>query len=137
MGATFSKDQREPVPIGPRGRLGILTGTISFDSSYNGGGEVSGLKKYFRNVNCVKVENAGGYFFEYDKANDKVKAMVPLDVVSNSTAQGADNTLLGVAGDVEISGNGSAFQHAGNEVSGGTDLSSVSTRLMIIGEINA
>lgn len=61
------------------------TGTITFDSSYPTGGEALlpadvGLSS---KVEFITVSNASGYTFEYDYANNKVKAYWP---TTDSTA---------------------------------------------------
>ncbi|RLC39384.1 MAG: hypothetical protein DRH51_07225, partial [Candidatus Coatesbacteria bacterium] len=54
--------------------VGIITGKISFDSSYPTGGESLDLTDRLKTVLAVFFENKGGYFFEYDYTNEKVKA---------------------------------------------------------------
>ena len=54
--------------------LTFLTGTIDFDSSYPTGGEDFDVSDYFsKPVINVLVFPKGGYTFEYDKDNKKVK----------------------------------------------------------------
>ena len=54
---------------------------ITDDTTWNAGGEAfdasatSGLKE----INQVSIENSGGYVFEYDRANAKIKAYVQHD----------------------------------------------------------
>jgi len=57
--------------------VGIITGKISFDSSYPTGGESLDLTDRLKTVLAVFFENKGGYFFEYDYTNEKVKAYTP------------------------------------------------------------
>ena len=59
-------------------RRQMIAGTIAFDDSYPAGGEdVSDYFKmtagYFQSVGTVAFESAGGYTFQYDYTNDKVK----------------------------------------------------------------
>lgn len=52
---------------------GIVTGNITFDSSYPAEGESLDLTDRIRDVKVVQFENKAGYKFEYDATNDKVK----------------------------------------------------------------
>lgn len=52
--------------------LAIETGEIAFDTSYAFGGE-SLTFPGFASVACVQISPRGGYLFEYDVANSKVK----------------------------------------------------------------
>lgn len=56
-------------------QLRFLTGTFDFDSSYPTGGEDFDLTNYFgQKVIAVIIPSQDGYIFEYNKANDKIKA---------------------------------------------------------------
>jgi hypothetical protein len=52
--------------------LRLVTGTISMSNSYTTGGEAINLP--LTEVKGMVIENKGGYMFEYDRANKKVKA---------------------------------------------------------------
>lgn len=77
MAITVTKDTRFPNRVSQGNKVGqaILTGSIAFDSSYPTGGEDAGdISDYFRNLDSILIEAAGGYSFEYDATNDKIKA---------------------------------------------------------------
>ena len=60
--------------VGTVGR--VLTGTIDFDNFYPTGGEDFNPAEYFpRGLLGVIFEPKGGYVFEYDYTNARVKAM--------------------------------------------------------------
>jgi hypothetical protein len=71
------------------------TGTITFDSSYPTGGEALlptdvGLSS---KVEFISVSPAGGYIFEYDYSNEKVKAFNPTsDVTAPTVAKEVANS---------------------------------------------
>jgi hypothetical protein len=58
------------------GQLKILTGSVAFDSSYPTGGESMDISDMFTSLKAVFFESKGGYVFEYDYGNKKVKAMM-------------------------------------------------------------
>jgi len=60
------------------GNKRIMTGQVSFDSSYAFGGETfNPLVMGFQNIEAVKFFDAAGYSFVYDYTNKKVKAYAP------------------------------------------------------------
>lgn len=59
------------------GQLKFLTGTFTFSNDYGAGGEELDLTRYIPNLLGILLESKGGYFFEYDYTNKKVKAIVP------------------------------------------------------------
>jgi len=111
--------------------VGIVTGKISFDSSYPTGGESLDLTDRLQTVLAVFIENKSGYIFEYDYTNKKVKAYYPTKSQSSSLA--ASITVTGTTGDGDAGtytvnfSNEKAEVDAGvaEEVANGTDLSSV------------
>ena len=111
--------------------VGIITGKISFDSSYPTGGESLDLTDRLQTVLCVMFENKSGYMFEYDYTNKKVKVYYPTKSQSSNLA--ATVTITGNTGDgdagtynVSFSGEkGEVDAGAGEEVGNGTDLSSL------------
>ncbi len=54
--------------------IGMLTGSLAFDSSYPTGGESVDLSNIFSDIHLVLIEPKAGYVFEYDYTNKKVKA---------------------------------------------------------------
>ena len=66
---------------------------ITFDSSYPTGGELLTPRMLGMNViEFVEIEPSGGYFFEYDHANQKVKVLTPIKAVAAH-----DHTFTGAA----------------------------------------
>lgn len=62
-------------PSSPGGdRLKIMIGEISFDNTYVTNGMAMDLSNEFTNLKMVTFEVRGGYFYEYDYTNKKVKA---------------------------------------------------------------
>jgi len=117
--------------------LGILSGTIAFDSSYPTGGEsLSDISKYFKTLLFCFVEDNSGYSFTFDKTNNKVKAYAPVIVVAGSGTADANNSLIKVVTTIEVAGTGTAYQSAGAEVLNTTDLSGITAaRFLAIGLI--
>lgn len=88
------------------GNLRAYVAAITFDSSYATGGEA--LTAPFGTVLCALAEQSGGYSFEYDTTNQKLKAYYadnnnasdgPLIEVPNATNLSAITThvlFLGV-----------------------------------------
>lgn len=62
-----------------------VTGTITFDSSYPTGGEAIAATdvKLSSKIEFLEPSSAGGYLFEYDATNKKIKAYLP---TSDATA---------------------------------------------------
>ena len=55
--------------------LGLISGAIAFGSSYPTGGEdITDITDKFKTCLHIICEAAGGYSFEYDKTNGKLKA---------------------------------------------------------------
>lgn len=76
----------------------IMTGTIDFDDSYPTGGESFDPSVYFpRGLLGVIFEPKGGYVFEYDYTNARVKAMC------SNYDQAADGALTEVANGTNLS----------------------------------
>jgi hypothetical protein len=79
MALVFTKDQKAPRKIARD--LSMVTGTFALDSSYPAGGEVAtganGWTRYFKGIQKVNIDSVGGYKFEYDYTNNKVKAFAP------------------------------------------------------------
>lgn len=67
--------RRLGVAAGPTGALfKVVTGTITFSTSYTTGGEEVDLRPYLRDLKLVLVGPKGGYSFTYDLASRKVLA---------------------------------------------------------------
>lgn len=69
-----------PGAVRTSGGWGRLTGSIAFDSSYPAGGEAAtDISKYFLSGRLyqLRCEQSGGYGFEYDKTNNKIKVFGP------------------------------------------------------------
>jgi hypothetical protein len=77
----------------------LITGSIAFDSSYPTGGEAMDLsKKIPTDLHMVWFEANGGYVFQYDYANKKVKAYYA------DYSESTDGVLIEVANAVDLSG---------------------------------
>lgn len=107
MGLTVvDTDAAPPSPVvGARTRLADVVKTVTFDSSYPTGGEpLAPASLGLASVLFAVCNPAGGYIFEYDIANSKLKAY----------RGGAANVVLA-------------------EETAATDLSAVSTRIFARG----
>ena len=58
------------------------------DTTWNAGGEAFDAKATsgLGEINQVSIENSGGYVFEYDRANSKIKAYVQTDPADSGGA---------------------------------------------------
>ena len=86
---------------------------ITFDSSYPTNGEALDLTAYVSNIENVAIEESGGYVFQYDRTNKKLKAF---NVAASDQTPTADITAAALA-----------------EVTNATNLSSVVTYLTVTG----
>lgn len=78
--------------------MGILTGTVAFDTSYPTGGEdTSGISGYFQTCLVIIFIPTAGYVFQYDKANDTVL------VYQSDYSFSADAPLVEVADTTDLS----------------------------------
>ncbi len=89
-------------------------------------------------IDLLLAASAGGYVFEYDHATKKLKVFQTTNVVlaGEAGAQGADNTVIKVSQtELGISGIGEAatVKNTAVEVASGTNLSSVTARLIALG----
>ena len=88
MAVTVTTQGSMPHVLRP-GSLGILTGSIAFDSSYPTGGEsITDITKFFNSQIQVFCSNTSGYLFEFDEDNNKLK------VYSSAGNEVADTTDL-------------------------------------------
>lgn len=108
---------------------------ITLDSSYPTGGEVLTPNQFGLNTfSFVLPAPAAGYNFEFDHANKKLKAYVPVNAVAGDGVADANNTLMKSAtGTVEVAGTGTAFQVPAAEVANESDLEDVVVRVLAIG----
>lgn len=122
--------------------LGIVTGTITFDSSYPTGGEdASDISRYFKSLKVVTFNNKGGYVFEYDSTNDKIKVLYPTKSQTSNLAGSV--TVTNAVGDgdsgtynVSFTGTkGTVDAGVAEEVANATDLSSLTVEFVAIGMI--
>jgi hypothetical protein len=118
MALTVTQKGRDNV-IGTR-KMIVLD--ITFDDSYPTGGEALDLTTYVGTIESVMIEQKGGYQFEYDRTNKKVK-------VFNTIMDVVDSNLVGNANDLgtELTAN------RATEVPNTEDLSTVSTTLVVTG----
>lgn len=76
MALTINIDQRRPQRVGLH--LRMVTGSFDLDNSYaTGGYDLSGLSNKFRTLHRVTCDQTGGYIFQFDKANNKLKVFYP------------------------------------------------------------
>tara|TARA_R100000231_G_scaffold88704_3_gene67161 strand:- start:626 stop:937 length:312 start_codon:yes stop_codon:yes gene_type:complete len=77
---------------------------VTFDASYPTGGEALDLTAYVSNIETVHVEVSGGFVFQYDRTNKKLKAFEAggdgdaLDEVDNATNLSTVVTYVTVTG---------------------------------------
>ncbi len=55
-------------------RISAFFSAVTDDSTWNAGGESFDATSYIKNPDQVTIESTGGYVFEYDRANKKIKA---------------------------------------------------------------
>lgn len=83
--------------------LAIETGEIAMDTTYPTGGETLTFPG-FASIACVQISPRGGYLFEYDVANSKVKAWKCKNAAATGASavfiQAASGTNLGSLSDV-------------------------------------
>ncbi len=85
MAITVTKDYPSAKRIGPS--LKMLSGSIAFDSSYPTGGEpanaANGVTRNFKSCKQIICEQTGGYMFQFDQANSKIKVLYPVATQAN------------------------------------------------------
>lgn len=112
---------------------------ITFDDSYPTGGESLTPENLGLSViDFLVAENAGGYIFEYDRVNKKLKVLTPtaISVEAGEGAADANNTVIKSAtGTLEVAGTGEGFSvtNAAAEVANETDLHTLTVRVFTIG----
>ena len=123
MAIAVNIDQRRPQRVGLH--LRMLTGTFDLDNSYpTGGYDLSALSNRFKTLHRLTTDQAGGYLFQFDKANNKLKVFYPTKSVAahshtamtvNATEAAADSTtFVSVTG-----GDGTAHSDVGVSNAGG------------------
>ena len=60
-------------------RLTVSLSAVEGTASWPSGGTVFDATSYVKNPDMVHIENTGGFVFEYDRANKKIKAYVQHD----------------------------------------------------------
>jgi hypothetical protein len=118
--------------------LGIMVCNVAFDSSYPTGGEdISSVVNAFKEVLSASFEGSGGYVFEYDKTNKKVKALYPQGGEQVGSADGGASVDAGATPVTSSAANGAIVTvdaGIGREVANATDLSALTTvRVTFIG----
>ncbi|MAH44397.1 hypothetical protein CMI37_01115 [Candidatus Pacearchaeota archaeon] len=94
--------------------LGVLTGSIAFDSSYPTGGESStDISGQFRTCLQVMIEPSGGYNFVWDKTNDKIMAYYPSNPAAHTHTITLSGTHAGNAVELTANSNAAALGEAG------------------------
>jgi hypothetical protein len=75
MGLTITKNEDKDM-VKRCGLMGkIVTGKITFDTYHTDGESLDLSAEFPGELHTILFENSGGYFFEYDRTNKKVKAM--------------------------------------------------------------
>lgn len=104
----------------------IVIADVTFDNSYPTGGEVVDLAALgLIEVNFAQTSNKAGYIVEYDYANKKLIARLPAAAhthTENTDAEYTQNATT-AASTAAVAG----------EVSNGTNLSTLTVRVMLIG----
>ena len=77
----------------------VEVGTYAFDSEYATGGEAMAFNS-FNTVAYVNAANRGGYSFEYDATNKKLKAYNPSTGSATPQIEVASSTDLSALSDV-------------------------------------
>jgi hypothetical protein len=130
MGASVSVKQRTKFA----GLFAVIA-DVTLDDEYPTNGEALTPNQFGLNTfSFVLPAPAAGYHFEFDHANRKLKAYVPVSAVAGEGVAGADNTLIkSSTGTVEVAGNGTAFQVPAAEVANKTDMEDIVVRVLAIG----
>ena len=118
-------------------RMNVVEVVIASETYATGGIEITPAKLGMGALYVVVPAPAGGYIFEYDHDNNKLKAYTPTNVAASGSAgvAGADNTLIRTgASSIGVSGTGVAasIRVAGAEKAHGTALTATA-RLIVIG----
>lgn len=108
------------------GNAYAVAADVTFDSSYPTGGEALAASVFGLNsIDIMLCETAGGYMFQYDYANAKLKAFYPRAALTGSLAVAESAATL--TGDTDVAA------AVGAEVGNATDLHTVTVRVMAIG----
>ena len=111
----FDRPRRERISRS----LSIITGTIDFDASYPTGGEVlTDITAKFKTLYRITFDQKGGYMFEFDKTNSKVKVYNSSVEITPAGTNAAATISVGAThagGAIELSSNanGAALGDAG------------------------
>ena len=72
-------------------RLTVSLSAITDDTTWPAGGEAFDATQWVANPDMVHIESSGGYTFEYDRTNKKIKAYADKDTAAGG---GANQALL-------------------------------------------
>lgn len=125
MALTITIDREERM-----GRRFYRSGTIAFDSSYPTGGEsLTPSDLGIRTIDILLAAPAGGLMFEYDNANQKLKAIYPTggSAAPAALADPAITVPTGATGVTSTAAQPDLTETAGRskEVANATDLSTI------------
>ncbi len=127
MALTVTKDQASVERISRN--MGMLTGTIAFDSSYPTGGEaLTGLSKYFKSLLRLSVQGEAGYVFEFDRPGNKLKVLYPQGGESTTAVDGSAVVDTGATAVTSSAANGAivtVYAGRAREVANAVDLSTL------------
>ena len=104
--------------------LRSLSGSIAFDSSYPTGGEpATDITRCFKSCSQVICEQKSGYLFEFDKADKKIKVLMPLKAMAVTHTTAALGALTDHNNNPTYHSPHNIVQAAGEEVVDAVDLS--------------
>lgn len=90
-------------PIPPQlGTMKIVTGEVTFDSAYVGGGEPFDLSAKFDRITAAFFESQDGYVFSLEAKATPVSALLKVWYADYSNA--SDGVLIELAGTPDLSG---------------------------------
>ena len=121
MALTYTEKKRAKM-----GNAYAVLADITFDSSYPTNGEALAASVFGLNsIDIMLCETAGGYMFQYDYANAKLKAFYPRAALTGSLD--VADTAATLTGDTDVAA------AAGAEVGNTVDLHTVTVRVVAIG----
>lgn len=123
------------------GNKRMHSGQITFDSSYDAGGEsLTPNNIGLHNIENIEIMSASGFYFEYDYTNRKVKVLVPSVVIGAAGAATIDDFPLTGTGastarsiGLDNAASGTVRFGAQQEVAASTNLSAVVARFIATG----
>jgi len=83
-------------------RLTVSLKVATDDTTWDAGGIAFAATDWVGNAELIQIENTGGYVFEYDRANSKIKAYAQTDPADGGGANVAlvEATGLNLSGDI-------------------------------------